>query len=168
MLVIDELTSFKTPTSKRFKAMRLTTPQFDRVVGLTGTPAPNGLIDLWAQLYCVDMGERLGKYVGRYRDTYFRLVRHNNIIIKCTPKPGAEKAIRDKLSDICLTMQAADYLTLPAMMEHTVSVALPDAVERRYKEFEREMVLDFVEEQGWYMQTYSKDCLYYPEHRSWR
>ena len=146
MLVIDELTSFKTPTSKRFKAMRLTTPQFDRVVGLTGTPAPNGLIDLWAQLYCVDMGERLGKYVGRYRDTYFRLIRHNNIIIKCTPKPGAERAIRDKLSDICLTMQAADYLTLPAMMEHTVSVALPDAVSRRYKEFEREMVLDFVEE----------------------
>ena len=67
MLVIDELTSFKSPKSKRFKAMRMTTPQFDRVVGLTGTPAPNGLIDLWAQMYCVDMGERLGRSVGRYR-----------------------------------------------------------------------------------------------------
>ena len=146
MLVIDELTSFKTPGSKRFKAMRMTTPQYDRVVGLTGTPAPNGLVDLWAQLYCVDMGERLGKSVGRYRDTYFEIYRHNNIIVRCQPKPGSERIIRDKLSDICLMMQASDYLTLPGMMEHTVDVALPDAVGRRYEEFEREHVLEFNKE----------------------
>ena len=146
MLVLDELTSFKSPKSQRFKAVKMTTPQFDRVVGLTGTPAPNGLIDLWAQMYCVDMGERLGKSVGRYRDTYFDLYRHNNIVVRCTPKPGTEKIIRGKLADICLTMQAADYLTLPPMMTHTVSVVLPEKTRKRYEEFEREMVLDFVEE----------------------
>ena len=148
MLVIDELTSFKSPKSKRFKAMRMTTPQFDRVVGLTGTPAPNGLIDLWAQMYCVDMGERLGRSVGRYRDTYFDLYRHNNIIVRCNPKPGSEKMIRDKVADICLTMQATDYLTLPAMMTHTVDICLSATVERRYKEFEREHVLEFAREHG--------------------
>lgn len=146
MLVLDELTSFKSPKSQRFKAVKMTTPQFDRVVGLTGTPAPNGLIDLWAQMYCVDMGERLGKSVGRYRDTYFDLYRHNNIVVRCTPKPGTEKIIRGKLADICLTMQAADYLILPPMMTHTVSVELPEKTRKRYEEFEREMVLDFVEE----------------------
>ncbi len=146
MLVIDELTSFKSPKSHRFKAMRMTTPQFDRVIGLTGTPAPNGLIDLWAQMYCVDMGERLGKSVGRYRETYFDLYRHNNIIVRCNIKPGCERIIRDKLADICLTMQASDYLTLPKMMEHTVHVNLPDAVGRRYKEFEEEHVLEFKKE----------------------
>lgn len=146
MLVIDELTSFKSPKSHRFKAMRITTPQFDRVVGLTGTPAPNGLIDLWAQMYCVDMGERLGKFVGRYRDNYFNLYRHNNIIVRCTLKDGAEEAIRNKIADICLTMQAADYLTLPEMMEHTVYVSLPEALTRKYNEFEREHVLEFTKE----------------------
>lgn len=148
MLVIDELTSFKTPKSQRFKAMKMTTPQFDRVVGLTGTPAPNGLVDLWAQMYCVDMGERLGKSVSRYRDTYFDQYRHNNIVVRCTPKPGSEKVIREKVADICLTMQASDYLSLPAMLEHTVAVTLPEAVMRRYREFEREKVLEFVEENG--------------------
>ena len=97
-------------------------------------------------MYCVDMGERLGKSVGRYRDTYFDLYRHNNIVVRCTPKPGTEMIIRGKLADICLTMQAADYLTLPPMMTHTVSVVLPEKTRKRYEEFEREMVLDFVEE----------------------
>lgn len=146
MLVIDELTSFKTSKSQRFKAMRMTTAQYDRVVGLTGTPAPNGLVDLWAQMYCIDMGERLGKSLGRYRDTYFDMYRHNNIIVRCTPKDGTERIIREKLADICLTMQASDYLTLPRMMEHTVGVSLPAALVRRYEEFEREHVLEFTKE----------------------
>ena len=146
MLVIDELSSFKTPKSQRFKAMRMTTPQFDRVVGLTGTPAPNGLIDLWAQMYCVDMGERLGRFSGKYRDTYFDSYRHNNIIVRCTPKPGSEKAIRDKVADICLTMKAGDYLSLPDMITHTIDVVLPDKVAREYEDFEREHVMEFREE----------------------
>ena len=146
MLVIDELTSFKTPKSQRFKAMRMTTPQFDRVIGLTGTPAPNGLIDLWAQMYCIDMGERLGKSMSRYRDTYFEVYRHNNIIVRCTPKAGCDRIIRGKVADICLTMKAEDYLSLPEMMTHTVEVRLSPATERRYKEFERERVLEFAKE----------------------
>lgn len=146
MLVIDELTSFKSPKSKRFKAMRMTTPQFDRVVGLTGTPAPNGLIDLWAQMYCIDMGERLGKFVGRYRDTYFDLYRRNNIIVRQNVKPGCEKIIRDKIADICMTMQAKDYITLPDMIMNTVRVTLPEKIRKGYEDFERESVLEIAKD----------------------
>lgn len=146
MLVIDELTSFKTPRSKRFKAMRSVTPQFSRVVGLTGTPAPNGLIDLWAQIYCIDMGERLGKSVTRYRDTYFSLYRWNNIVVKCTLKKGMEDVIRKKIADICLSMQAKDYLEMPDLIINNVYVELPAKVMGKYREFEREQVLQFVED----------------------
>ena len=82
-LVIDELTSFKSAKSQRFKAMRIAVPTVKRVIGLTGTPAPNGLIDLWAQMYCIDQGERLGKSVSRYRETYFETHKWNNIIVRC-------------------------------------------------------------------------------------
>lgn len=146
MLVIDELTSFKTPRSKRFKAMRSVTPQFSRVVGLTGTPAPNGLIDLWAQMYCIDMGKRLGKSVTRYRDEYFSVFRWNNIVIRCTPKKGMEEAIHKKIADICLSMQAKDYLELPDLIVNDVPVGLPDKTMSAYQTFEREQVLQFVEE----------------------
>lgn len=148
MLVIDELTSFKSPKSQRFKAMRLTSPSFSRVVGLTGTPAPNGLIDLWAQIYCLDQGARLGKFVTRYRDTYFSLYRWNNIVVKCTPKKGAEDAIRAKLSDICLSMQAKDYIQLPDLMVHKVTVGLSSQVMKGYCDFERERVMEFERENG--------------------
>lgn len=145
MLIIDELTSFKSPRSNRFKAMRLATATAQRVVGLTGTPAPNGLIDLWAQMYCIDMGERLGKFVTRYRETYFNLYRRNNIILRCTPKPGSEKIIRDKIADICLTMQARDYLELPDMIVCDERIELPPPVMKTYNAFERERVLEFRE-----------------------
>lgn len=145
MLIIDELTSFKSPRSNRFKAMRLATATVQRVVGLTGTPAPNGLIDLWAQMYCIDMGERLGKFVTRYRETYFNLYRRNNIILRCTPKPGSEKIIRDKIADICLTMQARDYLELPDMIVCDERIELPPPVMKTYNAFERERVLEFRE-----------------------
>lgn len=146
MCVIDELTSFKSPTSLRFKAMRASTPRFARVVGLTGTPAPNGLADLWAQLYCVDMGERLGKFVSRYRQEYFDQRVWNNIVVKLTPKKGAEQAIRKKIAGICLSMQAKDYLTLPDMMTIDKRIELPDSVRRGYEEFERESVLELGDE----------------------
>lgn len=145
MLIIDELTSFKSPRSNRFKAMRLATATVQRVVGLTGTPAPNGLIDLWAQMYCIDMGERLGRFVTRYRETYFNLYRRNNIILRCTPKPGSEKIIRDKIADICLTMQAKDYLELPDMIVCDERIELPPPVMKTYNAFERERVLEFRE-----------------------
>lgn len=90
VLVIDELTSFKSAKSERFKAMRIAVPSVKRVIGLTGTPAPNGLIDLWAQMYCIDQGERLGKSITKYRETYFETHKWNNIIVRCDVK----KAVR--------------------------------------------------------------------------
>lgn len=142
-LIIDELTSFKSSKSQRFKAMRIARPGFQRVVGLTGTPAPNGLADLWGQLYCLDMGERLGKSVTRYRDTYFNSHRWNNIVVRCDIKDGCEEIIRNRISDICLSMQAKDYLQLPDLLVHTVPVKLPPAIMDAYNRFEREKVLEF-------------------------
>lgn len=147
-LVIDELTSFKSAKSQRFKAMRTAVPSVKRVIGLTGTPAPNGLIDLWAQMYCIDQGERLGKSVTKYRETYFETHRWNNIIVRCDVKSGCEDIIRDKIADICLSMQAKDYLQLPDMITHTESVYLSEKMMNAYAKFEKEKVLEFKEEHG--------------------
>ena len=146
VLVIDELTSFKNSKSQRFKAMRIALPSVKRVIGLTGTPAPNGLLDLWAQIYCLDQGERLGRSISRYRDTYFTAHKWNNIIVRCEVKPGCDKIIRDKIADICLSMQAIDYLELPDMITHTVSVELTDKILAAYHKFERDKVIEFAAE----------------------
>lgn len=143
VLVIDELTSFKNSKSQRFKAMRIARPSVARVIGLTGTPAPNGLIDLWGQMYCIDMGQRLGKSVTRYRETHFETHKWNNIVVRCDLKKGHEEIIRDSIADICLSMQARDYLQLPDMMTHTVPVELSPSVMAAYNRFEREKVLEF-------------------------
>lgn len=144
-LVIDELTSFKSAKSNRFKAMRIATPTVGRVIGLTGTPAPNGLIDLWAQMYCIDMGERLGKSITRYRDTYFDTYRHNNIMVRCEIKKGCDDIIQKKIEDICLSMQAKDYLQLPDMIVHTERIELSPKVKAAYIKFEYDKVLEFAE-----------------------
>ena len=146
VLVIDELTSFKSSKSNRFKAMRMATPTVSRVIGLTGTPAPNGLIDLWAQMYCIDMGARLGKSVTKYRETYFEAHKWNNIIVRCDVKKGCEEVIRAKIADICLSMQAKDYLQLPDMITHTEKVELSSKTMAAYTKFEKEKVLEFQEE----------------------
>lgn len=148
VLVIDELTSFKSSKSQRFKAMRIATPTVSRVIGLTGTPAPNGLVDLWAQMYCLDMGDRLGKSVTRYKETYFDVHKWNNIEVRATCKPGCEKLIRDKIADICLSMQAKDYLQLPDLLVHTERVELSKAIMDKYSQFEKEKVLEFKAEHG--------------------
>lgn len=148
VLVIDELTSFKSSKSQRFKAMRIATPTVSRVIGLTGTPAPNGLVDLWAQIYCLDMGARLGKSVTRYKETYFDVHKWNNIEVRATCKPGCEKLIRDKIADICLSMQAKDYLQLPDLLVHTERVELSKAIMDKYSQFEKEKVLEFKAEHG--------------------
>lgn len=142
MVVIDELTSFKNHRSLRFKAMRRLLPSAQRVVGLTGTPTPNGLGDLWGQVYCIDGGERLGRFVTHYRKRWFNCVEHNNIIIRMTPKAGAEEEIMELISDIALTMRAEDWLRLPAMLEEDVPVALPERVARGYRKFERDKVAE--------------------------
>lgn len=147
-LVIDELTSFKNAKSERFKAMRIAVSGVKRIIGLTGTPAPNGLIDLWAQMYCIDQGERLGKSVSKYREIYFETHKWNNIIVRCDVKNGCEDVIRNKIADICLSMQAKDYLQLPDRINHTVNVYLSEKTMAAYNKFEREKVLAFTAEHG--------------------
>ena len=147
-LVIDELTSFKSAKSERFKAMRIALPSVHRVIGLTGTPAPNGLIDLWAQMYCLDQGERLGRSVTKYREAYFETHRWNNIVVRCDVRKGCEEIIRNKIADICLSMQAKDYLQLPDLITHTATVELTPKVREAYERFEREKVLEFKTEHG--------------------
>lgn len=142
MIVIDELTSFKSPKSQRFKAFRACASATERVVGLTGTPAPNGFIDLWAQMYCIDRGFRLGKSVSAYRAENFNCRTWNNVIVKCELKKGHKQVIEKRISDICLIMQARDYLEMPDLIEVPALVDLPPDVMARYKEFEREKVLE--------------------------
>lgn len=148
VLVIDELTSFKSSKSERFKAMRIAVPSVQRVIGLTGTPAPNGLIDLWAQMYCIDQGARLGRSVTKYRETYFEQHRWNNIVVRCDVKKGCDTIIRDKIADICLSMAAKDYLQLPEMLTHKISIELSPKTAAAYAKFEREKVLEFKNEHG--------------------
>ena len=142
MLVIDELSSFKSPKAERFRALRRVLPAVRRVVGLTGTPAPNGLIDLWSQIYLLDEGKRLGKFVGRYRDTFFKPGRRNGAIVyNCELLPGAADTIYGLIGDICMSMTAADYLTLPERIDITYPVCLSAAAKTAYETMERDLVL---------------------------
>lgn len=143
MLVIDELSSFKNPKSQRFKALRLLQPQFKRVVGLTGTPAPNGFMDLWAQIYLLDRGQRLGKFITNYRDKYFRPDKTNgHIVYSYALLPGAEEAIQKTISDICVSMKAKDYLKLPGRIDNSIQVEMSAELKKKYKDFEKEQILN--------------------------
>jgi SNF2 family DNA or RNA helicase len=141
MLVIDELSSFKNASSKRFKALRRKRPGIDRVVGLTGTPSTNGLMDLWAEIYLLDQGKRLGKTLSSYRADYFVPDLMNGwIVYSYRPKPNAEEWIYSRLSDLCVSMKSQDFLNMPERLERDVTVKLPPAAKEKYKELEREMV----------------------------
>lgn len=145
-VIIDESSSFKSPQAKRFKALRKVRPKIDRLVELTGTPAPNNLMDLWPQIYLLDQGERLGKTITQYRNTYFTPGQKNGYIVYSWKLlPGAEKAIHEKISDICVSMKAKDYLKLPPRTDNTVEVELSSKSWRKYKELEREYVLELAE-----------------------
>lgn len=146
MLVLDELTSFKTYSATRVRAIRKARPFFRRCVGLTGTPTPNGLKDIWTQMYCVDMGASLGRSKTRFMAEYFDMVQHMGITIKCTPKTGAEKKIYKLLEPTVLTMKAEDYLQLPPFIERTIRVQPSEEFMKKYRDFERENVLQFVDE----------------------
>lgn len=142
MVVIDELSSFKSSKSQRFKALRKARPLTKRIVGLTGTPAPNGLIDLWSQIYLLDGGERLGKTVTCFRQKYFLPDKRNqHIVFTYKPKEGAKEAIYEKLSDICVSMKAEDYLELPERIDNIISVELNSAVKKQYEVLEKELIL---------------------------
>lgn len=125
MVVIDELSSFKSHQSKRFKSLMKVRPNIKRIVGLTGTPSSNGLMDLWAEYRLLDMGERLGKFIGRFRESYFDPDKRNqHMIFSYKPKPGAEEAIYEKISDITISMKGTDYLKLPDLVMNEMSVSL--------------------------------------------
>lgn len=142
MVVIDELSSFKSSKSQRFKALKKVTPLIKRIVGLTGTPTPNGLLDLWPQIYLLDRGMRLGKTVTGYRERYFYPgMRNGYTVFNWTLKEGAERAIQEKIKDICISMSAEDYLTLPERMNNIIEVKLSDAEMKLYRTMEKEQIL---------------------------
>lgn len=143
MIVIDELSSFKNSQAKRFRALRKVAPHSKRIVGLTGTPSPNGLMDLWAEMYILDMGERLGKSLTAYRTQYFRPGASNGYVVySWTPQRGAQEAIQEKLSDLCISMSAKDYLTLPERIDNEVPVKLSEVETKLYRKMEAEQLLE--------------------------
>ncbi len=146
MIVIDELSSFKSAKAIRFKALRMIRPKVKRVVGLTGTPAPNGLIDLWPQLYLLDQGARLGKSISGFRERYFTPGKRNGqVVFNYNLKTESEQAIYDKIGDICISMKAKDYLSLPERVNHTIEVKLPIEIQKKYDLFEKEQVLAIID-----------------------
>lgn len=143
MVVLDEWSSFKNHQAKRFKALKWVRNKMSRVVGLTGTPTPNGLIDLWAQLYLLDQGERLEKTIGKYRERYFNPGQRNRTtIFNYEAKEGSNESIHKKISDICISMKAEDYLELPDVIYETVPVVLEPKAKKAYDELERKMILE--------------------------
>lgn len=147
VVVLDESSSFKNHQAKRFKALKAIRHKINRIIELTGTPNPHGLMDLWAQVYLLDGGKRLGRTISVYRDMYFVPDKRNRTtIFSYAPKPGADQAIYDSISDICISMKAADYLDLPEIIYEDIPVVLDGAVARAYKQLAREAVLEVDEE----------------------
>lgn len=142
MVVIDELSSFKNPSASRFKSLKKVIGKSSRVVGLTGTPNPNGYIDLWSQIYLLDSGERLGKTLTRFRDTYFVPDKRDSYrIFTYKLKSGADKLINKEISDICISMKADDYLDLPDKIFVNHEISLENR--RSYDELEKEFYFEF-------------------------
>lgn len=148
MVVIDELSSFKSNKAERFKAMKKVRPMVTRIVGLTGTPAPNTLLDLWSQMYLMDMGQRLGRFIGGFRDRFFLPDKRNReIIYSYKPREGAEDAIYALISDICISMKAADYLDMPERIDNRIEVSMSPKERKLYDDFQKDMVLSIGDEE---------------------
>ena len=148
MVVIDELSSFKSNKAERFKAMKKVRPMVTRIVGLTGTPAPNTLLDLWPQMYLMDMGQRLGRFIGGFRDRFFLPDKRNReIIYSYKPREGAEDAIYALISDICISMKAADYLDMPERIDNRIDVSVSPKERKLYDDFQKDMVLSIGDEE---------------------
>jgi len=142
MVVIDELSSFKAHGTQRFKALRKVRPTVARIVGLTGTPTPNGLMDLWAEIGLLDMGERLGRFIGGFRERYFLPDKRNQTtIFSYKPKYGADTAIYEKISDICISMSSLDYLEMPELIINKVAVSMLEKEMGQYKKLKKDMIL---------------------------
>ena len=148
MVVIDELSSFKSKKSQRFKALKKVSPLMERVVGLTGTPTPNGYMDLWPQMYLLDRGERLGKTLTGYRERYFTPGRRNGYtVFDWDLKDGADNAIQKKISDICVSMKADDYLELPERINNNVYVRMDPKARVLYEQLEKNLILQVDDDQ---------------------
>jgi len=143
MLIIDESSSFKSPQAKRFRALRKCRGCFNRLVILTGTPAPNTLMDLWSQIYLLDGGAALGKTITEYRDTYFKPDRMNGYIVYSykLKNAHAEQAIYDAIEPLCMSLKAADYIQLPKRIDNVIRIDLPEKALKVYHKMERELVL---------------------------
>ena len=143
MVVVDELSSFKNRASERFKALRRVLPMIHRLVGLTGTPAPNGLMDLWSQIYLLDQGERLGRTLTAYRDAFFTPGKRNgHIVYQWLPKPWAEEEIYHRLEGLCVSMKSEHHLTMPECMYNVVPVLLEETAMTLYKEMRKEQIIE--------------------------
>ena len=139
MVVLDELSSFKNHQAKRFRAIKALRPKVKRIVGLTGTPSGNGLMDLWAEFRILDMGERLGRYISQYRNLYFKPDKRNGMVVySYKPLPGAEEAIYHQIADITVSMKATDYLEMPEL----VSVVKEVRLSEKEKELKKSLVLE--------------------------
>lgn len=148
MVVIDESSSFKSHSAKRFKALAGISSRISRMVELTGTPSPNGLADLWSQVYLLDGGERLGKRYSQFRERYFQPDKRgaDGMVYSYEAKPGTEESILAKISDICISMKAEDYLELPDLIYHEVPVELDKKSWKAYQDLERKMILELPED----------------------
>lgn len=146
MVVVDELSSFKSHRAKRFKSLTWVRPHIKKFVGLTGTPAPNGIMDLWAQVYLIDGGARLGKTITAYRQAYFNQNTHGGNFSTFEEKQEAAEQIKSLISDICVSMKAEDYIQLPERTDITVPVVLDSKARTAYDKFEREMFLQIDED----------------------
>jgi SNF2 family DNA or RNA helicase len=148
MVVIDELSSFKSYGAKRFKSLLKVRPSVKRIVGLTGTPSSNGVMDLWAEFRILDLGQRLGRYISHYRNTYFKPDKRNaQIIFSYKPLPGAEEEIYKQISDITISMKSTDYLKMPEYISNEVFVTLSDKEWKVYSDFKEDMVANLGDEE---------------------
>ena len=146
MVVLDESTSFKNGQSKRFKAMKLVRRFCQKIVLLTGTPSSKGLMDLWAQVFLLDGGERLGQNITQFRARYFDANTHGGHFTDYKPKEDAESAVLKAISDICVSMKAEDYLELPQCIEHEIPVVLDEKAKKAYDKFEHDLLLEINDE----------------------
>ena len=149
IVVIDELSSFKSAQAKRWKALRRVRGRIRRIIGLTGTPRPNGLEDLWPEMYLLDQGERLGRTLSAFRARYLVPEKMNgHIVYSYRPREGAEAEIYDRLADLCMSIRKEDVLSLPGQIYEDVELTPPPALLKRYKQFERDKVLECLDEAG--------------------
>lgn len=149
VVILDELSSFKSHTSRRFRALRSVRGRIERIIGLTGTPRPNGLEDLWAEIYLLDRGERLGRTLSGFRARYLKPDRMNGYVVySYSPLPGAERDVYERISDLCMSVRKEDVIALPGQIYEDVLLSPPPALLKRYRQFERDKVLECLDADG--------------------